>query len=191
MTLFDLFFILNSANLICRGTKSSKISEFLGLRDNESRLYSTLINDSLTRAAKALIRLRGSAPSLSANAHKITLSIVLAFHIWNLVCLFSFSISLIFPFSEFFLFVSQTSVCNITESCWDKTVPYRESYVISCERWLRGVYEESECPEDQPLACGIFRYCRQDEQQMVTSHFVYVFYSHFVYSSSEGNSHFV
>ena len=72
MTLFDLFFILNSANLICRGTKSSKISEFLGLRDNESRLYSTLINDSLTRAAKALIRLRGSAPSLSANAHKIT-----------------------------------------------------------------------------------------------------------------------
>ena len=37
--LFDLFF-LNSANLICRGMDISKyFKEFLGLRDNESRLY--------------------------------------------------------------------------------------------------------------------------------------------------------
>ena len=40
MWLFDLFFSLNSANLICRDTDISKyFSEFLGLRDNESRLY--------------------------------------------------------------------------------------------------------------------------------------------------------
>ena len=39
MWLFDLF-ILNSANLLCRGTDISKyFRQSLGLRDNESRLY--------------------------------------------------------------------------------------------------------------------------------------------------------
>ena len=34
------YFFLNSANLICRGTAISKYYiEFLGIRDNESRLY--------------------------------------------------------------------------------------------------------------------------------------------------------
>ena len=40
MWLFDSSFFLNSANLICRDTDISKyFREFLGLRDNESRLY--------------------------------------------------------------------------------------------------------------------------------------------------------
>ena len=40
MWLFELFFFLKSANLICRDTDISKyFRESLGLRDNESRLY--------------------------------------------------------------------------------------------------------------------------------------------------------
>ena len=40
MWLFDLSFLLNSANLICRDTDISKyFRESLGLRDNESQLY--------------------------------------------------------------------------------------------------------------------------------------------------------
>ena len=36
----QFIFLLNSANLICRGTDISKcLGESLGLRDNESRLY--------------------------------------------------------------------------------------------------------------------------------------------------------
>ena len=36
----SIYFFLNSANLICRGTDISKyLRESLGLRDNESRLY--------------------------------------------------------------------------------------------------------------------------------------------------------
>ena len=35
-----IIFLLNSANLICRGTDISKyFRESLGIRDNESRLY--------------------------------------------------------------------------------------------------------------------------------------------------------
>ena len=41
MWLFDLSFLLNSANLICQDTDISKyFRESLGLRDNESRLIS-------------------------------------------------------------------------------------------------------------------------------------------------------
>ena len=40
MWLFNLSFFLNSANLICQDTDISKYSrEYLGLRDNESRLH--------------------------------------------------------------------------------------------------------------------------------------------------------
>ena len=40
MWLFDLSFFLNSANLICLDTDISKyFREYLGFRDNESRLY--------------------------------------------------------------------------------------------------------------------------------------------------------
>ena len=40
MWLFDLSSFLNSANLLCRYTDISKyFREYLGLRDNESRLY--------------------------------------------------------------------------------------------------------------------------------------------------------
>ena len=36
----SIYFFLNSANLICRDTDISKyFREFLGLRDNESRVY--------------------------------------------------------------------------------------------------------------------------------------------------------
>ena len=36
----SLYFVLNSANLICRGTDISKrFKEYLGVRDNKSRLY--------------------------------------------------------------------------------------------------------------------------------------------------------
>ena len=54
MWLFDLSFFLNSANLICRDTTISKyFRESLGLRDNESRLYSFCVTNIYNLAASA------------------------------------------------------------------------------------------------------------------------------------------
>ena len=51
--LFDLSFLLNSANLICRETDIAKyFSESLGPRDNESRLYIGLIPPSFDAFGK-------------------------------------------------------------------------------------------------------------------------------------------
>ena len=76
MWLFELFF-LNSANLICRGTDISRyFRKSLGIRDNESRLYSQAV----LAHSENCDSLDQSAISCSPTTHEQILKLLLFLH---------------------------------------------------------------------------------------------------------------